>query len=65
MKLAVCGCSWSSRDPNYPDTEFGYFISKDLDWDYKNYGRSGCDNFGIRLQVDQAIKDNADFVIVN
>ena len=22
MKLAVCGCSWSSRDPNYPDTEF-------------------------------------------
>ena len=57
MKLAVCGCSWSSRDPNYPDTEFGYFISKDLDWDYKNYGRVGCDNFSIRLQVDQAIKN--------
>ena len=65
MKLAVCGCSWSSRDPNYPDTEFGYFISNDLDWDYKNYGRVGCDNFSIRLQVDQAIKDKADFVIIN
>lgn len=65
MKLAVCGCSWSSRDPSYPDTEFGYFVSKDLGWDYKNYGRVGCDNFSIRLQVDQAIKENADFVIIN
>ena len=65
MKLVVCGCSWSSRDPNYPDTEFGYFVSKELGWEYQNYGRVGCDNFSIRLQVDQAIKDQADFVIIN
>ncbi|SVC17414.1 uncharacterized protein METZ01_LOCUS270268, partial [marine metagenome] len=23
MKLVVCGCSWSSRDPAFPNTEHG------------------------------------------
>jgi hypothetical protein len=31
MKLVVCGCSWSSRDPNNLDTEYGYYISKHFD----------------------------------
>ena len=66
MKLVVCGCSWSSRDPNNLDTEYGYYISKHFGWDYQNIARPACDNFGIRLQIDYAIKHlKADFIIVN
>ena len=52
MKLVVCGCSWSSRDYAYPDTEYGYFISNELGWDYQNIARVGGSNFNIRLQID-------------
>jgi|TARA_B110000483_G_C18091593_1_gene502204 hypothetical protein len=66
MNLVVCGCSWSSRDPNHLDTEYGYYISKHFGWDYQNIARPACDNFGIRLQIDYAIKElKADFIIVN
>lgn len=66
MKLVVCGCSWSSRDYTYPDTEYGYFISNELGWDYQNIARVGGSNFNIRLQIDYAIKNlNPDFIVVN
>jgi hypothetical protein len=66
MKLVVCGCSWSSRDHAYPDTEYGYFISNELGWDYQNIARVGGSNFNIRLQIDYAIKNlNPDFIVVN
>lgn len=66
MKLVVCGCSWSSRDYAYPDTEYGYFISNELGWDYQNIARVGGSNFNIRLQIDYAIKNlNPDFIVVN
>lgn len=66
MKLVVCGCSWSSRDHAYPDTEYGYFISKHFGWDYQNIARVGGSNFAIRLQIDYAIKHlNPDFIVVN
>jgi len=66
MKLVVCGCSWSSRDPNHLDTEFGYYISKHFGWEYQNIARPACDNFGIRLQIDYAVNVlKADFVIVS
>lgn len=65
-KLVVCGCSWSSKDPAYPNTEFGYFVAKHFGWEYVNIGRVGCDNYGIRLQIDYAIKElKADYIIVN
>ncbi len=66
MKLVVCGCSWSSRDPSFPDTEFGYFIAKHFGWEYQNIARVGGSNFAIRLQIDYAIKNlDPDFIIVN
>jgi len=66
MKLVVCGCSWSSRDPSYPDTEYGYFIAKHFGWEYQNIGRPGCDNYGIRLQIDYAVRElKADVIVVN
>ena len=66
MKLVVCGCSWSSRDHAYPDTEYGHFISNELGWEYQNIARVGGSNFNIRLQIDYAIKNlNPDFIVVN
>lgn len=66
MKLVVCGCSWSSRDYAYPDTEYGYFISNELGWDYQNIARVGGSNFNIRLQIDYAIKNlDPNFIVVN
>ena len=66
MKLVVCGCSWSSRDHAYPDTEFGHFVSEYFGWEYQNIARVGGSNFAIRLQIDYAIKHlNPDFIIVN
>ena len=66
MKLAVCGCSWSSRDKIHPNLEFGQFIADYFDADYTNLGREACTNFGIRLQIDYAIDVlKADFVIIN
>jgi len=66
MKLVVCGCSWSTRDRHYPDTEFGHFVAEHYGWDYVNSGIPGCSNPAIRLQIEHAVKvEKADFVIVN
>lgn len=66
MKLVVCGCSWSTRDRHYPDTEFGHFVAEHYGWDYVNLGIPGCSNHAIRLQIEHAVKvEKADFVIVN
>lgn len=67
MKLAVCGCSWSSRDPEYPGTEFGQFLADYLNVEsYVNLAKPGCSNFGIALQVDYALKHyNPDLFIIN
>ena len=66
MKVAVCGCSWSSRDETVPDTEFGSLVAKHYNLDYINLATVGASNFVIRNQIDYAInKLNADLVIVN
>ena len=66
MKFVVCGCSWSSIDPSFPETDHGHFIAKHFGWDYHNIARVGCDNFGIRLQIDYAVDVlKADIVLVN
>ncbi len=56
MKLAVCGCSWSSVDSEHKGIEFGSLISSHLNAEYYNLAKPGCSNFGIALQVDYALK---------
>ena len=36
MLLVVCGCSWSCRDPQYPDIEFGQKVADHFNYEYKN-----------------------------
>jgi hypothetical protein len=64
--LVVCGCSWSSRDPLFPNFEFGFLVAKALGYNYVNLARCGMSNFGIRLQIDYALEHyNPDFIIIN
>ena len=67
MKIAVCGCSWSSRDPAYPGYEFGQLLANYYNaTEYRNYAVPGCSNFVIALQVEQAILEfDPDLIVIN
>ena len=54
--LVVCGCSWSCRDPLYPNFEYGHLVAKHLGYNYINLARCGMSNFGIPTQIDYALK---------
>ena len=62
-KIAVCGPSWFTTDPNYPGQSFPEIISKKLDIDLINLARGGCSNSVISLQIDKAIELNANWVV--
>jgi hypothetical protein len=65
-KLIVCGCSYSapSHKTEYAGTSWSEVLAKKLGWNLENYARQGCSNGGIRIQIDEAIKQRPDFVIV-
>lgn len=70
MKVAVCGCSWSSKDDTLPGTEFGAMLTEYLTREYEesfylNLATVGASNFVIRNQIDFAINMEADLVVVN
>jgi hypothetical protein len=66
MRIAVCGCSWSSRDPHQPNFEFGQVVADYYGAEYKNYAVPGCSNFVIALQIEQSLIDfDPDLVIIN
>lgn len=65
-KLAVCGCSWSTRDSNHPGIEFGQLIADHYNLEYKNFALAGVSNFVIALQIDQALRDyDPDVFLIN
>lgn len=63
-KLIVCGCSLSADSVNYPGTGYGYQTARRLEWDVEILARPGCSNGGIRIQIDEALRQQPDFVIV-
>lgn len=63
-KLIVCGCSFSAPAKDLPGTAYGEVLAKKLEWDVEILARQGCSNGGIRVQIDEAIRQQADFVIV-
>lgn len=58
--IYVCGDSFSSIDVEYP-----FHWSQKLLYRTINLSRSAASNFQIALQVQQAIKENPSFIIVN
>ncbi len=63
-KLAVCGDSFSAVSKILPGTHYSELLAEKLGWELLNYARRGCSNGGIRLQIDEAIRQQADYVIV-
>jgi hypothetical protein len=66
MKIAVCGCSFSaiSTIPEYKETHWSEILANKLDAKLISYARQGIGNNVIRLQIDEAIKDKADWVFI-
>lgn len=63
-KIAVCGDSFSAVSITQPGTHYSELLADRLGWQLLNYARRGCSNGGIRLQIDEAIRQHADFVII-
>lgn len=63
-KVAVCGDSFSAVSKILPGTHYSELLADQLGWELLNYARRGCSNGGIRVQINEAIKQQADFVII-
>jgi hypothetical protein len=65
-KLIVCGCSFSapSNDPNLAGTAYGEVLANKLGWDVEILARQGCSNGGIRVQIDEVIRQRPAFAII-
>ena len=63
-KLVICGDSFSAVSKISPGTHYSEILADRLGWQLLNYARRGCSNGGIRLQIQEAIKQRADFVII-
>jgi hypothetical protein len=70
-KLVICGDSYMasiSENINNPDNgsnkHFTELLAKKIGWEVTNFARGGCSNQTIRLQIDEAIKLNPDYVIL-
>jgi hypothetical protein len=64
--LYVCGDSFSapSSIEEFKGTSYAELTAKKLGWNLVHLARQGCSNGGIRIQIQEAINNRADFVIV-
>jgi hypothetical protein len=64
-KLVVCGDSWMTPDPSKVNTHFSELLAAQYGFDDVTcYARGGMSNGGIALQIEQAIKDKPDLVLI-
>lgn len=63
-KLIVCGCSFSAPAKDLPGTAYGEVLAKQLGWEVEILARQGCSNGGIRVQIDEVLRQRPDFAII-
>ena len=65
-KLMVCGCSFSALplDEKHQGTHFSQILAKRWGYDLINNAYRGCSNGGIRLQMEEVIRQKPDFAII-
>jgi hypothetical protein len=64
-KLIVCGCSFSAVSHKEElKTSWSELLANKLGWELKNVARQGCSNGGIRIQIDEVIRQRPDFAII-
>lgn len=61
--LVVCGDSFAALDQDLPGSHFSELLANDLDYRLVSLARAGLSNAAIRLQIDQAIKLQPDFIV--
>lgn len=64
MKLMVAGCSFSAVSAKLPGTAWSEVLAEKMQAQLINLARQGCSNGGIRLQIDEIIRQRPDFAIV-
>jgi hypothetical protein len=64
MKLMVAGCSYSAVSKTHPGTSWSEVLADRLGWQLTNLARQGCSNGGIRIQIDEILRQRPDFAIV-
>ena len=65
MKLAVCGCSFSATvEGEYANTHWSELLANTMDYELINFARQGISNAAIRVQLDEAIAQHADYVCI-
>lgn len=66
-KLMVCGCSFSavSMRLDYKGTAWSEVLADRIDWDLINVARQGCSNGGIRIQINEVLRQRPHFAIIS
>lgn len=65
-KIMITGCSFSapSTKPELVGTSWGEKLAAKLDWDLVHLARQGMSNGGIRVMIDEIIRQQPDFAII-
>jgi hypothetical protein len=63
-KLIVAGCSFSVPSETLPGTSYGEVLARKLDWNLVHLARQGCSNGGVRIQIDEIIRQQPDFAVI-
>ena len=63
MKFYCCGDSFFVED-NLWGNNIGQYVAEKLNTKVANYAKLGASNFTIRLQVERAIQNQADLIII-
>lgn len=64
MKLMVAGCSFSAPSQQLPGTSWSELLAQRLGWDLENLARQGCSNGGIRVQIEEILRQRPDFAVI-
>ena len=64
MKLMVAGCSFSAVSKTAPGTAWSELLAQRLGWGLVNLARQGCSNGGVRVQIDEILRQRPTFAII-
>lgn len=63
-KLIVVGCSFSAPSQSSPGTSWAEYMAQDLGWELIHLARQGVSNGGIRIMIDEILRQRPDFAVI-
>lgn len=60
----VAGCSYSAASRTAPGTSWAEYMAQDLGWELIHLARQGVSNGGIRIMIDEILRQQPDFAVV-